>query len=152
MRRFLFVIISLLSFVIVKAQEPNSGVSQQNVFHGEIVSKEGNGGIADGYVLLILDGKIFKTTVSDKKGHFSMKNVPDGNYIVEVTCLGYLSVSDSLKIKGSTCRNFQLTEEAKELGEDEKKHLEKEIQEYTDEFMAEIDMMRERKEKELSEI
>ncbi len=102
MRRFLFVIISLLSLVIVKAQEPNSGVSQQNVFHGEIVSKEGNGGIADGYVLLILDGKIFKTTASDKKGHFSMKNVPDGNYIVEVTCLGYQSVSDSLKIKGST--------------------------------------------------
>lgn len=59
MRRFLFVIISLLSLVIVKAQEPNSGVSLQNVFHGEIVSKEGNGGIADGYVLLILDGKIF---------------------------------------------------------------------------------------------
>lgn len=117
MRRFLFVIISLLSLVIVKAQEPNSGVSQQNVFHGEIVSKEGNGGIADGYVLLILDGKIFKTTSSDKKGHFSMKNVPDGNYIVEVTCLGYQSVSDSLKIKGSTRRNFQLTEEAKELGE-----------------------------------
>lgn len=42
--------------------------------------------------------------------------------------------------------------EAKELGEDEKKHLEKEIQAYTDEFMAEIDMMRENKEKELKEI
>ena len=46
-----------------------------------------------------------------------MKNVPDGNYIVEVTCLGYQSVSDSLKIIGSTRRNFQLAEEAKELGE-----------------------------------
>lgn len=42
--------------------------------------------------------------------------------------------------------------EAKELGEDEKKHLEKEIQTYTDEFMAEIDVMRENKEKELREI
>ena len=52
MRRFLFVIISLLSLVIVKAQETNSEVSLQNVFHGDIVSKEGNGGIADGYVLL----------------------------------------------------------------------------------------------------
>lgn len=117
MRRFLFVIISLLSLVMVKAQETNSGVSLQNVFHGEIVSKEGKGGIADGYVLLILNGKIFKTTSSDKKGHFSMKNVPDGNYIVEVTCLGYQSVSDSLKIIGSTRRNFQLAEEAKELEE-----------------------------------
>ena len=67
MRRFLFVIISLLSLVIVKAQEPNSGVSQQNVFHGEIVSKEGNGGIADGYVLLIL---YLKPPLLIKKGIF----------------------------------------------------------------------------------
>lgn len=42
--------------------------------------------------------------------------------------------------------------EAKEIGEDEKKHLEKEIQTYTDEFMAEIEVMRENKEKELKEI
>lgn len=42
--------------------------------------------------------------------------------------------------------------EAKELGEDEKKHIEKEIQSYTDDFMAEIDMLRENKEKELREI
>jgi len=42
--------------------------------------------------------------------------------------------------------------EAKEIGEDEKKHLEKEIQAYTDDFMAEIEVMRENKEKELREI
>lgn len=42
--------------------------------------------------------------------------------------------------------------EAKELGEDEKKHIEKEIQNYTDDFMAEIEVMRENKEKELREI
>lgn len=42
--------------------------------------------------------------------------------------------------------------EAKELGEDEKKHLEKEIQTITDEFMAEIELFRENKERELREI
>lgn len=42
--------------------------------------------------------------------------------------------------------------EAKELGEDEKTHLEKEIQTYTDEFMAEIEVLRENKERELKEI
>lgn len=42
--------------------------------------------------------------------------------------------------------------EAKELGEDEKKYLEKEIQMYTDDFMGEIEVMRENKEKELREI
>lgn len=42
--------------------------------------------------------------------------------------------------------------EAKELGEDEKRNLEKEIQEYTDDFMGEIEVLRENKEKELREI
>lgn len=42
--------------------------------------------------------------------------------------------------------------EAKELGEDEKKYMEKEIQMYTDEFIAEIEVMRENKERELKEI
>lgn len=42
--------------------------------------------------------------------------------------------------------------EAKEVGEDEKSHLEKEIQIYTDEFMTEIELLRENKERELKEI
>ncbi len=42
--------------------------------------------------------------------------------------------------------------EAKELGEDEKKYLEKEIQIYTDDFMGEIEVLRENKERELREI
>jgi ribosome recycling factor len=42
--------------------------------------------------------------------------------------------------------------EDSEIGEDEKKRLEKEIQDVTDEMMAELDGLKERKEKELREI
>ena len=42
--------------------------------------------------------------------------------------------------------------EAKEIAEDEKKRYEREIQEITDEMMAEIDVLRERKEEELQQI
>ncbi len=42
--------------------------------------------------------------------------------------------------------------EAKEISEDDNKRLEKEVQTLTDEMMAEIDVMREKKEKELSDI
>lgn len=42
--------------------------------------------------------------------------------------------------------------EAKEISEDDRKRLEKEIQELTDEFIAEIESLRERKEKELQEV
>ena len=89
----------------------------QNVFHGDIVSMNGKVGIANGYVLLIQDGKIFKTTSSDKKGHFSLSNVPDGNYAVEVTCLGYQTVCDSLCITETTKRIYKLEEETKILDE-----------------------------------
>lgn len=89
----------------------------QNVFHGDIVSMNGKVGIANGYVLLIQDGKIFKTTSSDKKGHFSLSNVPDGNYAIEVTCLGYQTVCDSLCITETTKRIYKLEEETKILDE-----------------------------------
>jgi len=42
--------------------------------------------------------------------------------------------------------------EAKEISEDDKKWLEKEIQTLTDEMMAEVEVLREKKEKELQEI
>ena len=89
----------------------------QNIFHGDIVSMNGKVGIANGYVLLIQDGKIFKTTSSDKKGHFSLSNVPDGNYAIEVTCLGYQTVCDSLCITETTKRIYKLEEETKILDE-----------------------------------
>ena len=89
----------------------------QNVFHGYIISKKGDVKIANGYVLLIQDGKILKTTSSDKKGYFSMKDIPNGNYIVEITCLGYQTVSDSLHITDTAECIFKLEEEAKELEE-----------------------------------
>lgn len=42
--------------------------------------------------------------------------------------------------------------EARQISEDDKKRLEKEIQKLTDEMMSEIEVLRERKEKELQEI
>lgn len=42
--------------------------------------------------------------------------------------------------------------DGKEIGEDEKKMMEKEIQTLTDEMMTEIEVLREKKERELSEI
>lgn len=52
------------------------------------------------------------------------------------------------EVMGQLKRRF----EAKEISEDDKKRMEKEIQKLTDEMMAEIEVLRERKEKELQEI
>lgn len=61
LNRTIILLIALANFAFAHAQ---------NVFHGDIVSMNGKVGIANGYVLLIQDGKIFKTTSSDKKGIF----------------------------------------------------------------------------------
>ena len=37
--------------------------------------------------------------------------VPAGDYIVEVTCLGYQTICDSLSIKDTTKRTYRLKEE-----------------------------------------
>ena len=89
----------------------------QNVFHGEIVSKNGKVGIANGYILLIQNGTIFKTTTSYKDGSFTIKDVPAGDYIVEVACLGYQTICDSLSIKDTTKRTYRLKEETKDIDE-----------------------------------
>lgn len=107
-RRYIIFLLMLVSMSFSDAQ---------NVFHGEIVSKKEGVGIANGIVLLIHNGKIFKTTSSNEKGVFSMKEVPNGKYIVEVTCLGYQTVNDSLDLANTTRRIYKLEEEAKELGE-----------------------------------
>src|SRR3989338_953376 len=56
------------------------------------------------------------------------------------------------QIRHETMNRLKKMTDDKEIGEDEKKRLEKEIQEVTDEMIAEIEGLRERKEKELREI
>ncbi len=56
------------------------------------------------------------------------------------------------QVRHEAMAQFKHKFEAKEMGEDEKKKLEKEIQATTDEFMAEIEVLRDNKERELREI
>lgn len=56
------------------------------------------------------------------------------------------------QVRHEVMSNLKHKFEAKEISEDDKKRLEKEIQTITDEYIAEIDALREKKEKELMEI
>lgn len=89
----------------------------QNVLNGFLISKKDRKPIQDGYVLLKQNGKTIQTTASDKKGAYEMQNIQNGKYVVEVVCLGYKELRDTLDIHGSTQLKLELEEMAKTLDE-----------------------------------
>lgn len=56
------------------------------------------------------------------------------------------------QVRHDVMSSLKRTFEAKEISEDEKKRFEREIQKITDEMMAEIEVLRERKEEELKQV
>jgi len=47
--------------------------------------------------------------ISDKLGNFLIKNLPSGSFIVEVTYLGYSTLSRKINIKGNVVHNFSMS-------------------------------------------
>ena len=71
------------------------------------VRNAGNNAVIQGASLLISDIKT--TAVSDASGNFIIKNIPEGNYTITISFVGYASNIISIHIKGDTKKDFQLT-------------------------------------------
>ena len=54
-------------------------------------------------------------TVSDGNGIYQIKNVPAGNYLVEVSLIGYAATTELVQIKGSLKKDYALTISANQL-------------------------------------
>lgn len=69
------------------------------------------------FISVVLQGTMLGTT-SDATGHFYMKNLPEGDFVLEITAIGYRSISRPITLKkGQTLElNFQMEEEAIALG------------------------------------
>ncbi len=89
----------------------------QNGITGKLSSLSDKTPIVDGYVLLVKDGQIVNSSVSDKDGKFAIDNISEGKYMLEVTCLGYKTLQDTLDFSGACERNYELEEEAINLDE-----------------------------------
>ena len=63
--------------------------------------------------------KFNRYTVSDKNGYFEFLNVPDGEYRVEVTYLGYMTAYQNVTVKegGNSVMEFLMQEDSKVLNE-----------------------------------
>ena len=105
------IILLLAGIILCSASYAQSGIT------GRLSSKSDQGPIAGGYVLVAKEGRIVNSSVSDKEGKYSLDNLSDGKYMLEVTCMGYKTIQDSLVLGGPCRRDYQLEEEAIEVGE-----------------------------------
>ncbi len=69
------------------------------------------------FISVVLQGTMLGTT-SDASGHFYLKNLPEGEFILEISAIGYKTIARPITLKkGRTLElNFHLEEEAIALG------------------------------------
>ena len=65
------------------------------------------------YIIIALKGTTIGT-VTDATGHYFLKNLPEGNFVMEVSSVGYKTVTRNVTLKkGRTLEeNFELEEDA----------------------------------------
>lgn len=110
-RLFMGMLCALLSFQPVWADESEKlNHSDANVF-GHVLDKKTKEHLP--YVTVALKGTV-TGTVTDATGHYFLKNLPEGNFVLEVSYLGYKTLSRSVTLrKGKTLEeNFELEEDA----------------------------------------
>lgn len=93
-----------------------SGVSAfaQNSLTGKITDTTNNGALP-GAIIYIPDLKV--AAQSDADGKYTINNIPQGTFVVEVHVLGYKVISGPVKIEGAVTQNYTLV--ASEFQEDE---------------------------------
>ncbi len=93
-----------------------AGISSfaQNSLTGKIVDTINNAALP-GAIVYIPDLKV--AAQSDADGKYTLENIPQGTFVVEVHVLGYKVISGPIKIEGVVTQNFTLV--ASEFQEDE---------------------------------
>ena len=107
---FFSFILSLMTGYTLFAQ---ADLTDANVM-GHVIDKTTNEHIA--YVTIRLVGTSYGT-MTDATGHYFLKNIPDGDYEIEATYIGYVSQKFKVRIKGRRTQevNFSLKEDVMQL-------------------------------------
>ncbi len=75
-------------------------------FYGKITDTK-TGKVISGASVYITDIK--SGTSTDNEGFFIIKNIPDGNHLVEISHIGYITLAENILITGDTKKDFVLT-------------------------------------------
>ncbi len=99
----------IITHINAKNIDPEYNKSDANIF-GHVVDKKTNEHIA--YINIVIKGTTIGTT-TDASGHYLLKNLPEGEFTLEVKALGYKAVSKEVALKkGKTMEvNFEIEED-----------------------------------------
>lgn len=109
----LFSIFALLNFIAFGKSKPVSHVNHSPLhilkgsFSGRVTDAATNKEIA-GVTIYFADIKLGAST--DAKGNFEIRNVPEGKHLVELSHVGYTTLTDNIDISGDTRKEYQLAE------------------------------------------
>ena len=114
MKKYLLVLVSLCCALLPALAEhpeyPELKKSDANII-GHVLDKKTSEHLP--YITIALKGTTIGT-VTDATGHYFLKNLPEGNFMMEVSSVGYKTVTRSVTLKkGKTLEeNFELEEDA----------------------------------------
>jgi iron complex outermembrane receptor protein len=108
MKQFFLLVISSIFFGLFSAaNNATSAPLLKGNFSGKITDAK-TGKPLTSCTIYITDVKI--GTASDNEGNYILKNIPEGNHLIEVSHIGYTTVVENVMINGDTKKDFTLTE------------------------------------------
>ena len=114
MKKYLLVLVGLccvLSYALAERPDyPELKKSDANII-GHVLDKKTKEHLP--YITIALKGTTIGT-VTDATGHYFLKNLPEGNFILEVSSVGYKTVTRNVTLKkGKTLEeDFEIEEDA----------------------------------------
>ena len=86
----------------------------QNSLLGKVKSKKDGTAIVAASIYI---SDLQLGAVSDAEGNYSLKNIPAGSYLVEVSRVGFASIAQEVNIQNETTSDFEMEESRIELNE-----------------------------------
>src|SRR5688500_8636357 len=103
-----FIHYSIFSFLLISFSINTQGQPVARARHslsGQVVDAATRMGIP-GASVYVHDLK--RGTICDEQGHFHFSNLGQGNHLVEVSHIGFGTVTDTVEVNGDVVRNFSL--------------------------------------------
>ncbi len=104
---FLLITVAAAQNGFVTTQQPEKINSLKGTISGKITDAK-TGAPVQSVSVYITDIKSGSST--DANGEYFIKNVSEGNHLIEVTHIGYSSIAENIEIAGDTKKNFILSE------------------------------------------
>lgn len=113
MKKILFLCLLSLMTTTVSFSQAQADLSDANVV-GHVIDNGTKEHLP--YVTIRLVGTNYGT-MTDVTGHYFLKNVPDGKYVIEATCIGYIPQKYDITIRNRKINevNFHLKEDVMQL-------------------------------------